>query len=79
MTKRLGNIWGTLVSYENIKRACSRIRRKWAEGHEPDMHDLGVLAAYNGCLEWCNGHYLGKQTVYPLMEEFKWRSSKQEA
>lgn len=62
-----------------LKRACSRIRRKWAEGREPDLHDRGVLAAYNGCLEWCNGHYLGKQTVYPLMEEYKWRSSKQEA
>lgn len=52
-----------------LKRACRRIRRRWAEGHEPDAHDRGVLAAYNGCLKWCDGYYLGAQTVYPLLEE----------
>lgn len=59
-------------------RACRRIRREWDGGKDPDEHDRGVLAAYYGCLSWCNGHYLGRKTVYPLMEEYKWKSQKQD-
>ena len=57
-----------------MKRACRRIACKWAKGAEPDIHDKGTIAAYNGCLTWCDGYRLGSQTVYPLMEEIKCRS-----
>jgi len=50
-----------------MKRASDRIRRKLDIGEPIDKHDLGVLASYYGCLKWCNGHYLGKKTIYPLM------------
>lgn len=52
-----------------MKRASDRIRRKLAEGGEIDEHDLGVLASYYGCLKWCDGYYLGRRTIYPLMIE----------
>ncbi len=62
-----------------MKRACRRISRQWDEGREPDEHDLGTLSSYNGCLAWCDGHRLGTQTVYPLLEEARCRLSQQEA
>ena len=65
---------------QRMKRACRRISREWDEGREPDVHDLGTLASYNGCLSWCDGYRLGKQTVYPLMEVYQQcKSLQQEA
>jgi len=54
-----------------LKRACRRIVREWGEGREPDEHDRGTVASYFGCLKWCDGHLLGKQTVYPLAERLE--------
>jgi len=51
-----------------MKRACKDIRTRWGAGEEPTAHDRGVLASYNGCLQWCDGYYLGMKTIYPLMD-----------
>lgn len=56
-----------------LKRACRRIRADWDGGAEPTESDLGTLASYHGCLVWCDGRHLGNQTVYPLMEDAKWK------
>jgi len=47
-------------------RACKRISARLNAGLDMDDHDKGVIASYIGCLAWCDGHYLGMKTVYPL-------------
>lgn len=47
-------------------RACKRISARLNAGLDLDDHDKGVIASYLGCLAWCDGHYLGMKTVYPL-------------
>lgn len=48
-----------------MKRACRRIERELAS-RDPTESDRGTVASYFGCLKWCDGHRLGKQTVFPL-------------
>lgn len=50
-----------------MKRACKRIDQKIDSGCRLTEHDRGTVASYYGCLKWCNGHYLGMKTIYPLM------------
>lgn len=52
-----------------MKKKLAEIRRRYEAGEGPDSHDLGVVASYNGVLNWCDGRNLRKKVMGFLEED----------
>lgn len=53
---------------KNMKRRIGQLILKMGRGEVLDIHDLGCLSSYRGCLMHCDGHRLGMKTIYRVDE-----------